>query len=156
MSTVYHFNPTKAIHSVILADDDDDDQFFFRQALADLNPSIQVDTAKNGEELLQLLTNHTADLIFVDLNMPVKNGFQCLREIRANPKFQEVPVIVFSSDKRPAHIEMACHLGANIFFLKPFNYTDLKSALKSVLTCNWKNFHLVNGKCLSESKRETK
>jgi CheY-like chemotaxis protein len=75
--------------------------------------------------------------IFLDLNIPVNNGLQCLKEIRNNPSLQNVPVVILSSYRRPNTSKTAYKLGANLFFIKPFKYTDLKAAIKVLLTINW-------------------
>jgi DNA-binding response OmpR family regulator len=60
-----------------------------------------------------------------------------LKEIRNIPALQNVPVVILSSYSRPNTIKTAYKLGANLFFIKPFKFTDLKAALKVLLTLNW-------------------
>jgi CheY-like chemotaxis protein len=142
-------NTGQAIHSIILADDDRDDQFFFKEVFSGINPSVQVEIAEDGVELLHLLTHQVPDIIFLDLNIPVNNGLQCLKEIRNNPAFQHVPVVILSSYSRPNTIKTAYNLGANLFFIKPFKFTDLKAALKVLLTINWTDPHQVKEQLLA-------
>jgi CheY-like chemotaxis protein len=76
---------------IVLADDDEDDRQFFEEALSDVHPNAVLTTAKDGEELIFILKNyHTPELIFLDLNMPRKNGIECLREIRSNTSLQNI------------------------------------------------------------------
>jgi CheY-like chemotaxis protein len=130
-------NIGQVIHSIILADDDRDDQFFFKEVFSSIDPAVQVAIAEDGIELLHLLTHQVPDIIFLDLNIPVNNGLQCLKEIRNIPALQNVPVVILSSYSRPNTIKTAYKLGANLFFIKPFKFTDLKAALKVLLTLNW-------------------
>jgi CheY-like chemotaxis protein len=130
-------NFEQAIHSIILADDDRDDQFFFKEAFSSINPSVKVNIAEDGIELSHLLAHQVPGIIFLDLNIPVNNGLQCLKEIRNNPSLQNVPVVILSSYRRPNTSKTAYKLGANLFFIKPFKYTDLKAAIKVLLTINW-------------------
>ncbi len=85
---------------LLLADDDDDDCFLFEEALSEIPVTTQLTTVHNGEQLMQLLTKTTdtlPHLLFLDLNMPRKNGFQCLNEIKQNEKLKNLPVIIFST-----------------------------------------------------------
>src|ERR1700685_2111548 len=86
--------------NLLLADDDMDDCFFFKEALEGLALSTNMTAVHDGEQLMQLLTEEAYELphvLFIDLNMPRKNGFECLAEIRLNQKLRQVPVIVYST-----------------------------------------------------------
>ncbi|MBC8110037.1 MAG: response regulator [Verrucomicrobia bacterium] len=87
--------------NLLLADDDKDDRFFFEEALEELQVSIHLTTVNDGEQLTQLLIqqmtklpNQLPDVLFLDLNMPRKNGFECLAEIKRTKKLQHLPVII--------------------------------------------------------------
>ncbi|GAC1706378.1 MAG: hypothetical protein NVS9B7_15350 [Flavisolibacter sp.] len=88
----------QAIASIVLADDDRDDHTFFKAALAEIAPTTQLTIVENGDALLELLKNYIPDFIFLDLEMPCKNGLQCLDEIRGNNKIKEWEQIYFSSN----------------------------------------------------------
>jgi CheY-like chemotaxis protein len=142
----------KAIQSVILAEDDPDDHDFFSQALQEISPSLKLTTVENGEQLMDLLKSFLPDIIFLDLDMPYKNGLQCIFEIRANPLLQAIPIVIFSSTTRPANIETAYQMGADLFFIKPAVYKDLVSSIKAILHLDWekpasiKEQYNVNGR----------
>jgi CheY-like chemotaxis protein len=127
----------KTITSIILAEDDIDDQNIFQIALQEIDASIQTQFVSNGRELLNLLQNHKPDLLFLDLDMPYKNGLECLIEIRDNPAFKDIPVIVFSSTTKPSNIQTAYEMGAHLFFIKPSVYTDYLSSIKAIFKLNW-------------------
>jgi DNA-binding response OmpR family regulator len=125
------------ICSIFIADDDNDDLLFFKDALGKIDASIRLETVNDGMSLLSLLSNIKPDLLFLDLDMPGKNGLECLVEIRANPSLQQLPIVVFSSTTRPANIETAYEMGADLFFIKPPNYNDLITSIKAILNLNW-------------------
>ena len=86
---------TKVIGNIILAEDDIDDQNIFQIALQEIDSSIQTQFVSNGKELLHLLQTHKPDILFLDLEMPYKNGLECLLEIKNDPRLEKIPVIVF-------------------------------------------------------------
>jgi len=98
---------TKTITSIILAEDDIDDQNIFQIALQEIDSAIQTQFVSNGKELLALLQNNIPDLLFLDLEMPYKNGLECLIEIKADTRLEKIPVIVFSSTTKPSNIQTA-------------------------------------------------
>ena len=128
---------TKPIANIILAEDDVDDQNIFHIALREIDSTIQTEFVSNGKELLQLLQNTTPDLLFLDLEMPYKNGLECLLEIRNNPKLEKIPIIVFSSTTKPSNIQTAYEMGAHLFFIKPPIYSDYLSSIKAIFNLNW-------------------
>lgn len=127
------------LRSIILADDDPDDHEFFRDILHDIDPAIKLNIVKDGAELLQLLPHFVPDLLFLDLEMPVKNGLECLRDIRNTPQLKTLPVVVFSSTTRPANIETAYEMGADLFLIKSHSYSDLLSSVNALLALDWSN-----------------
>lgn len=140
------------IRSIFIADDDNDDLLFFKDALGKIDGSIKLETVSDGVSLLSLLTNLKPDLLFLDLDMPGKNGLECLLEIRSNQSLKNLPIVVFSSTTRPANIETAYEMGADLFFIKPPNYNDLIASIKAILLLTWgspsevKEQYCVNGR----------
>ena len=134
------------IRSIILADDDRDDHDFFRDALSQIYPGIKLTTVENGEELLSLLTHYIPDFIFLDLDMPGKNGLECLTEIKNSDKLMRIPVVIFSSTSRPANIDTAYEMGADLFFIKPSNYNDLVSSIGAIFRLDWSEPAVVKEK----------
>ena len=128
---------TKVIARVILAEDDIDDQNIFQIALEEIDSSIRAEFVSNGKELLHLLQNNKPDLLFLDLDMPYKNGLECLVEMRNDPRLEKIPVVVFSSTTRPSNIQTAYEMGAHLFFIKPPVYSDYLSSIKSILKLDW-------------------
>jgi CheY-like chemotaxis protein len=84
--------------NILLADDDLDDCIFFKEAVGELMLSANLKVVHDGEQLMQLLISETSelpDVLFLDLNMPRKNGFECLTEIKLDPRLKQLPIIIF-------------------------------------------------------------
>ncbi len=125
---------------VLLADDDPDDQLLFREAFEGIKIKTQVDTVKNGLELMDFLQKDDAilpHLLFLDLNMPMKSGMDCLQEIRKNPALKDIAVVIYSTSSTDRDIEESFVKGANVYLQKPNDFSSLKKALGEVITINW-------------------
>ena len=130
----------KEMIRILLADDDPDDQLLFREAFDGIKIKTQVDTVKNGMELMNHLQKNDValpHLLFLDLNMPMKSGMDCLQEIRRNPALKEIAVVIYSTSSTDRDIEESFVRGANVYLQKPNDFTSLKKALGEVITINW-------------------
>ena len=127
---------------VFYADDDEDDRDTFSDAFDEVYDTSMLYIHKGGEELLAALHNPPpqASIVFVDLNMPGKTGFEVIKEIKASQNLQNLPVVVVSTSSDEKTIETAKDLGANFYIPKPTNYNDLKKSIRYALTINWKLF----------------
>ncbi|MEO6668317.1 MAG: response regulator [Ferruginibacter sp.] len=118
---------------ILLVDDDADDQLYFVDAIAEINPSIECKIVNNGLEALQELEILPAfDFIFLDLNMPIMNGFECLGSLKKVDQYKDIPVVIFTTSKNPYDIERTKELGADWFFTKPTNFSILCDKLKQI------------------------
>lgn len=125
---------------ITLADDDEDDRLFFTDAFEELKINTIVNTVNNGKELLSFLNHHETvlpNIIFLDLNMPILNGIDCLKEIKSNDKFKDIAIAIYSTSSSDQDVENTFVLGANIYIKKPSNFNDLKKILSDVVTINW-------------------
>ena len=123
--------------SILLADDDADDCIFFKEAVEELFVSIQLLTMPDGEQLMQHLnheTNKLPDILFLDLNMPRKNGFECLSEIKLNPNLKQLPVIVFSTSFEQEVVNLLYKNGAQYFIRKPSEFSQFKKIIHQAIT----------------------
>ena len=125
----------KPLH-ILLADDDSDDTFLFQEALEQIPIHTRLDIAENGIELMQTLKSYltTPDIIFLDMNMPVKNGLECLFEIRNSDQYKHIPVIMLSTSVANYLLESAYQGGANLYIQKPTNFSGLVSVIEKCLT----------------------
>ncbi len=116
----------KDLLKILLAEDNRDDSFLFQEALTQLPYSINLHLAQDGELLVEMLHNQgVPDFIFLDLNMPKKDGYACLAEIRSLRKMDKVPVIIMSTSSHDQSVQRAYEAGADIYVRKPDNFTDL-------------------------------
>ena len=123
--------------SILLADDDADDCIFFKEAVEELFLSTQLLTMPDGEQLMQYLnheTNKLPDILFLDLNMPRKNGFECLSEIKLNPKLKQLPVIVFSTSFEQEVVNLLYKNGAQYFIRKPSEFSQFKKIIHQAIS----------------------
>lgn len=128
---------TRETTSVYLADDDDDDCLLFREALSEISLPTQLTTVHNGEQLLQLLESETSKLphvLFLDLNMPRKNGLQCLEEIKKSEKLKKLKVVIFSTSFQQEVADRLYEDGALHYIRKPADFAMLKNVIHQVLT----------------------
>ncbi len=89
--------------------------------------------ASNGREGLAVLDKEWVDVILSDINMPEMNGLEMLRQMKENPVYQNIPVIVISTEGSGDRISEAFSNGAKGFIKKPFLPEDLKKILHDVL-----------------------
>jgi CheY-like chemotaxis protein len=132
--------------SILLADDDPVDRELFIEGMNETGFKFQVTEVENGEELLQHLSQSATlpHLIILDLNMPVKDGRETLKELKKSEKFRHIPVFILSTSNAKFDVELACDVGANLFLVKPHGYKEIVEMLnclftlfgKYVATCN--------------------
>mgnify|MGYP003671589081 CR=1 FL=1 len=126
--------------TIFLADDDIDDCVLFEDALSEICAKSKLIIAKNGIELIHLLESiedPIPDVIFLDLNMPKKNGFECLAEIRENSGWKHIPIVIFSTSCTDDMLQKVYQCGANFFIKKPGSFPILKQSIEQILTTNW-------------------
>jgi len=128
------------IKRVLLAEDDEDDILMFQEAMAEVELPYELIVAKDGVEVIDLLKGEeeSPDIVFMDINMPRKNGFECLTEIREILSESEIPVIFLSTHQNEELIKTAKKLGASGYIKKPTSFKKFKTALNDVVTRNWK------------------
>jgi CheY-like chemotaxis protein len=123
--------------NILLADDDTDDCIFFKAVLDELQLSTHLITVHDGEQLMHLLVNETIEfphVLFLDLNMPRKNGFECLSEIKLNKKLKKLPVIIFSTSFEQEVVNQLYKNGAQYFIRKPSEFSQFKKIIQQTLT----------------------
>lgn len=119
---------------VLFAEDDREDWILIQEAMKDCDCKLRVERVENGQQLLDRLRDghRMPDVVMLDLQMPLMDGQEALREIRSDPKLRHLPVIVMTTSKLEADIFQSFHDGANSYVVKPINYEDLETLLKSV------------------------
>lgn len=127
---------------ILMADDDDDDYLLTKKALKEsklLNTLVRV---CDGEELIDYLkrrgeyetTAVRPGVILLDLNMPRKDGREALKEIKADPKLSDIPVVIFTTSKAEEDIYRSYQLGSNSFITKPVTFDNLIKVMETLGT----------------------
>lgn len=133
-------NTDPKILNIALADDDEDDRMLFKEAIDEISICTKLSMFTNGQELMDYLTLPNIllpNLVFLDLNMPIKNGMQCLCEIRKNSALNDMAVAIYSTSSSEKDIEETFVNGANIYINKPNNFRKLQEVVEKVLHINW-------------------
>lgn len=122
---------------VFLIDDDEDDSLFFGIGLNEYDPSIEFLYDRDSETALRRLSEKMQplpDIVFLDWNMPKLSGRQILGAIRANGRYDEVPVIIFTTSSSTQDKAEAAELGASLFLSKPASLYELKKNLEDIFS----------------------
>ena len=125
---------------IALADDDHEDRALFELAINQIDIETDLKLFKNGLELIQYLRRPETilpNIIFLDLNMPSMNGFECLKELKRDPGLQGITVVIYSTSSSEKDINETFLNGANIYVNKPVHFEDLKKTLHKILSIDW-------------------
>src|ERR1700722_8304646 len=123
---------------LLLADDDKDDCLFFKDALDELPITAKLTTVHDGEQLMQLLEKEKFEpppphVLFLDLNMPRKNGFEVLSELKRDEILKHLPVIIFSTSYEQDVANLLYKKGAHYYIRKPAEFAQLKKVIYQAL-----------------------
>ena len=124
---------------VFFASGSPDDSLLFQQVITELPYLVHPSMAKDDEDTLKALNelSDIPDLIILDLDLTGKNGLECLLEIKANKKFESLPVVVYGTTSYPAAINQLYQGGAHLYLHKSEN-SGFKTLIQHVLSINWK------------------
>ncbi len=125
---------------VILADDDPEDQELFSQALEKTGVDADLSIVDNGKELIDNLKDpdqENPDLIFLDINMPVMNGKEALKEIKKDEELKDIPTVVLSTSSHAKDIVETFDAGASLYVSKPYSFKGFVRLLKMVFSFHW-------------------
>ena len=126
----------KKLKHIFLVDDDEDDQLFFLEALQKVDNSIKFTYAENGKKALSKLSElvQLPNIIFMDINMPELNGFECLKELKKCARLRTVPVVMLSTSVSLHDMNQSKELGAEMFYTKPSSYSKLRDLLQKIIS----------------------
>lgn len=125
---------------IILAEDDTEDQEIFIDALGETDVPSEVTTVENGQELLDNLRDESQpnpDMIFIDINMPVKGGMKVLEEIKKDDELRDIPTVMLSTWDHPSYIEDSFDKGADLYVQKPSSFAGFVLVLRKVFLLHW-------------------
>ncbi|MCV2483626.1 response regulator [Flavobacterium sp. SH_e] len=126
----------KEHYNLLLADDDEDDCLFFKEALDEIAVSTNLSMVHDGVQLMDYLKiniSNLPDVIFLDLNMPRKNGLECLDEIKKDEKLNNLPIIIFSTSLDSEIVNNLYQNGASYYIRKPGEFSKLKTVIEKAL-----------------------
>ncbi|MCH8826206.1 MAG: response regulator [Chloroflexi bacterium] len=133
---------TRKTITILMADDDEDDRMFAQDALVEARLANHIDFVEDGEELMDYLRHRgkydngnsptRPGLILLDLNMPRKDGREALKEIKADPKLRQIPVVVLTTSKAQEDIFRTYDLGVSSFITKPVSFEGLVDIMKTL------------------------
>ena len=131
------------IRNVLVAEDDDEDFEVLADAIRELSlpdTSLRIVLARaaNGDILMKVLHEKIPDLLFLDVLMPCKDGKACVQEIRAHKKFDELPIIVYSSVNDVESVEFFYRHGTNLYVFKPHTYREIVEVVQKIFAIDWK------------------
>jgi CheY-like chemotaxis protein len=135
------------MRKIFYADDDCDDIETFVTAVKELDEitlnKIELQVYSSGTELLKdLKALKPKDcIIFLDINMPQKNGFEILTEIRTDNDLCTLPVIMYSTAFDGRTINTSQELGASLYAVKPYSITDIANLIKMVTEIHWEGYN---------------
>ncbi len=123
------------IRSILLVDDDNSDAELFEEALQEVDASVTFTYAVDGCHALEILEESpdVPDFIFLDINMPRMNGWECLGKLKGKAEYKDIPVIMYTTSSQQKEKDIATKLGAINFISKPSNFNELKAILKTVI-----------------------
>ena len=128
--------------TILVADDDPDDRLMMEEALEESRLANDLHFVEDGEELMDYLYHRgqyenednspRPKLLLLDLNMPKKDGREALKEIKADPKLRQIPIVVLTTSKAEEDIYRTYDLGVNSFITKPVTFESLVELMKNL------------------------
>jgi DNA-binding response OmpR family regulator len=119
--------------NIFIAEDDSDDFLLLKEAIQTILPKFNILHSINGKAFLNSITKGIeADLIFLDLNIPQKNGIDCLIELRKMDKLAAVPIIIYSTSSDFDDIDRCYKNGCTLYLVKPTSFKDLVVQIKKI------------------------
>jgi DNA-binding response OmpR family regulator len=117
--------------SIFLADDDDDDRDFFNDAIKELGSGFKLTMVNSGDKVMDYFNdkNPLPQFVFLDINMPVKNGIECLKYIKEKHPGNHFHVIMLSTSLADKDIRHSYDYGASVYIQKPGNFSHLVTYL---------------------------
>lgn len=127
--------------TILYADDDAEDLILFKEVTDKLD-FVDVHLYPNGQQLLDAVQRETEHprLIFLDLNMPVKNGLDILGELKKEPKCAGIPTIILSTSSDSRNISQSMALGASLYITKPTAFKTLQQSIEFAIFNDWQTF----------------
>ena len=122
---------------ILLVEDNEDDMIIIQEVFADMELTAIISTVRDGEEALAYLRREgkykvarVPDVVLLDINMPKKNGFEVLEEMKKDPRLQSLPVIMLTTSHREEDVVRSYEKGACSYIQKPVDLDRFKKLIK--------------------------
>ncbi len=115
---------------VLIAEDDEDSRDLIVFMIKRSGLDIQLLQAENGQEAVQLTEQHIPELILMDMQMPVMDGFTAVKIIKANPELQHIPIIAFTAQTRAEDKVLTKSIGCVEHYSKPMDPEELTRLIR--------------------------
>jgi CheY-like chemotaxis protein len=130
----------KAAHTILIADDDEDDCLLVQEALREAGQAHELRIVRDGEELLAYLRRAQdggadpprPDLVLLDLKMPGKDGREALRELKADPRLRDIPIVVLTTSSARDDVADCYALGVNSYVTKPASFRGMVEVMRTL------------------------
>ena len=116
--------------SVLIVEDNSVNRFLAVTLIKRIVPNAEIIEAKNGEEAIAIINNQCFDIILMDIQMPIMNGYEAATEIRKIPKYQNVPIIALTAGILNGEREKCLEYGMNDYLSKPILAKDLQEMIQ--------------------------
>ncbi len=125
---------------ILLVDDDQDDRHAFAEAIEKLKlPITKLTCARDSGELFAYLEGDPdIHLVLLDINMPVKDGKQCLKQLKNDERYKHIHVIIYTVSISEADVHESFESGAHYYVVKPYAQANFHTTLRKVFNINWK------------------
>ena len=127
---------------ILMADDDEDDCLLLKSAFEDAGITKVLRFVEDGKELMDYLYRQgqyadpkqspCPDLILLDLNMPMKDGREALREIKSDPELRSIPIVILTTSKEESDVRMTYETGAASFITKPLTFNEWSKMVETM------------------------
>lgn len=124
----------------MLAEDDEDDVQIFRFALDVTKMPYTLRHAADADRMFSMLEERIPYILFLDINMPCKDGNACILEIRKNKEYDNLPVVMYSSYHSDKTVDTSFRNGANLYLAKTAVFDNLVNNLKRIFSIDWKRY----------------
>lgn len=118
---------------ILLAEDDEDNRDLVSFILRSSQMDVELIIAENGQQAIELATTNKPDLILMDLQMPVLDGWKAIPRLKADERTKEIPIIALTAQTSPADKARALELGCSAHVSKPMEAEELMTTIKRYL-----------------------
>lgn len=133
---------------IVLIDDDSDDFNVLAFILEDIKANVRITSLSDTEDFIEKLKTDMPDMIFLDLAIPKKSGFECLQEISRDEQLKFIPVVVYTGSRNAQEVAKAYQLGASLYVQKPSSYSEFVRTMEKTLSLDLKVPQYVNGRSI--------